>query len=182
MGYDGSNSTLDEYNERSNANLSFVTKISSKMSNNFNTSYHTEKTRLKYGLDFLDRDVETINIRDNINYRSRIGLKGNIRVNAGVNYSYTNNNNVLITRIMPKCDINFNYRFGQRVAFKSTFHIDKDLTYDITTSRFDNLLSYNSRYTVFSLGYNYNKIIAGVNSEISSRDGHIVQAKFVRKF
>ncbi|MDY0117550.1 MAG: hypothetical protein RBR59_08240, partial [Sulfurimonadaceae bacterium] len=42
VGYDTSINTLDEYNKRYNTNLSFVTKISSKMSNNFSTNYYNE--------------------------------------------------------------------------------------------------------------------------------------------
>jgi hypothetical protein len=152
------------------------------MSNNFSTNYYNEKTKLTYESSFLYRDIQTLTMNDYVTYRSRIGLNGNLTANTGATYSYSNNNNVILTRLTPKCDIGFNYRFLYRMSFKSNFHIDKDLTYDIVSSRFDNLLSFNGKYTTFSLGYNYNKIIAGKNSDASSREGHMLQAKFVRKF
>ncbi len=182
LNYDSSISTLEEENERKNAYLTLMTAISRKLSNNFRASYNDEQTKLIYKDGFLDRDVTTINIEDNINYKSRIGFKGNLTSKIGVYYSYTNNNFTEVTRLIPKCDIKFDYRLGDKLIFKSSFHVNKDLSYDILTSRFDNKLTFKSRYTMISLGYNYNKIISGESNQISTRDTHIMQASYVRKF
>ena len=182
MGYNGSNSTLGEMDERYNVDLSVVTTLFSLIKNNFKAAYYEDKVRLRYNNLFMDRSTNRINIDDYMSNSLRMGINGSITTKLGVSYSSVENGVTKIERLSPKADLNLKYRLGPKLLFTSNMHVDRDLIYDIMTYRSNNNLAFNSRKTKISLGYNYNKIVSGDNGGLASMDSYTLQARFERKF
>jgi len=182
LGYYGSTSSLSDSSDRYNAGLSLTTTFFSLIKNHFNSTYYKEETKLNYLNTSITRDVSRITIDDNIKYSTRIGIKGRISTNVGISYSNIKNESETITRTMPKCDIKFRYKLRPKLRFDSGFHIDKDLTYDIMNYSLDSKLAFSGRMTSVSIGYNYNKMVAGGSGDISNRESHRMQVKFERRF
>lgn len=180
--YSGSNSTLGEIDERYNIDLSLVTILFTLFRNNFKASYYKEKAKLRYTDLFVDRKNTRVNLDDYISNSSRIGINGSLTTKVGASYSSSDNGTTKIERLSPKVDLNFKYRLGPKLMFTSNLHADRDLIYDIVTYRANNNLSFNSRKTKTSLGYNYNKTVSGSNSDLATVDSYTLQIKFERKF
>lgn len=182
MGYNGSRSTSGEMNERYNVDLSVMSILFSLIRNNLTTSYYKEKAKLMYDYTLLNREITRMSVDDYISNTSRVGINGWITTKLGVSYSSIENGVIKTERLNPKGDLNFKYKLGPKLLFISDMHVDKDLIYDMTTYRSNNSLAFNSRKTKISLGYNYNKIVSGKNSDMASMDSYALQVRFERNF
>jgi hypothetical protein len=181
-GYNKSNSTLGDHDERYNVGLSFTTMMFSLIRNNFNASYYKEQTTLRYLDIFIDRNINTIIVDDYISNTSQVGINGSLTTKIGASYSSIENGMTKIERLNPKGDLNFKYRFSPKLIFTSDSHIDTDVIYDILTYRSNNSLAFSSQKTKISLGYNYSRIISGENSEFINGNSYTLQARFERRF
>lgn len=185
LGYYGSTSTLDETTERYSAGLSLRTVFFSVIKNNLSTSYYKDETKLKYFDEIISRNITRLEIEDNINHATKIGIKGSLLTKVGIRYSNIETDGKKTDRLMPKADLNFKYRLGTNLNFRSNFHISKDMTYNITDYALSNNLAFNTRYTKISADYSYNRTVSSGSSEyteISTRDSHRIQLKFERRF
>lgn len=181
-GYYGSSSTSGEKDDRYNADLSLATILFSLIRNHFSAAYYKEKAALRYADVFIDRKINKINVDDYISNSSKIGINGSITTKIGVSYSNIENGVTRTEHLNPKGALNFKYRLGPKLFFTSDMHVDTDLIYDIMTYRSNNSLAFNSGKTNISLGYNYNKIVSGKNSDLAIMDSYTLQARFERKF
>lgn len=180
--YNGQNSSYGSDSERYGATLSLSTTLLSKVKNRLSVSYDEEKSTMVYSNKSYTREISRIYINDNINYSTRIGIKGSLNINAGISYSYIVNDSDVVTRIFPTSGANFNYNIGRKWAFNSSLNVDKDLIYDTMTIRSNSGLIFSGRNTKIFFGYNYNNMTSSINNQTLTSDTQSLRATFTRTF
>ncbi len=157
--YYGMRTSLDETRDRYSLNGSLFTRLFGEFSNRIDVSYMDDES-LTYlsSLDGLySRSITRLDVGEYIDYATRLGIRGRLSLKVGVRYSEIDNDGLVVSRTVPRADMNLNYRFWQRLIFSAGAHVDKDLTYNYINYSANANISYKIRKVSFSMGYQYFK-------------------------
>lgn len=182
--HSGSQSDLS-VNANTIVNLNLTSKFWQMIDNNLVVTYSVDNSTYTNS-DVLDEnqdsEVSRISISDSLNYRGRLGIKGKTLTSLSASYSFIDNNGNKITRIIPKLNLAMNYRFWQRLMFKLSTGIYKDLTYSFLNYYVNTGVSYKIGKTAFSMNYTYNMTGFETGTEISNIEKSKFDVKIIRRF
>ncbi len=165
--------SIDETRDRYSANALLFTRLFGEFSNriDFNYMYDESSTLFGYSDELEFRTIIRTDIGEYLDYSTRLGIRGRVSMKAGVRHSEIDNEGLIVTRTIPRADMNLNYRFWQRLIFSASAHVDKDLTYNTLNYSATANLSYKIRKISFSMGYQYYK--TEVTDEVTDIDNPI---------
>jgi len=185
FGYTGSINTLDETKKSYNIDFSMDTILYSIMKNQLSINYINDNMKsISNTVDTLiSRTSSRITITDEIDYTTRIGIRGALKSKVSIQYLLAQTTDRGdIDKLMPRVDLLFKYRLGQKIRHTSKFNIYKELFYDTTSYNFGADLRFTSGKLSASIEYIYNKTTIGGDIDILDRDMHRINMKFKRKF
>ncbi len=192
--YYGMRTSLDETRDRYSINGSLYTKLFGAFGNRIDVSYMDDEslTYLSSTDGLYARSITRLEVGEYIDYTTRLGIRGRLSLKAGVRYSKIDNDGLVVSRTVPRADMNMNYRFWQRLIFTAGAHVDKDLTYNYINYAANANISYKIRKVAFSMGYQYYRTkvtdvvdaIEGIESLviIPERDRSRFEMKLSRRF
>ncbi|MCF6331201.1 MAG: hypothetical protein L3I99_06610 [Sulfurimonas sp.] len=189
--YNGSTSNTEEARQSYGGDLGINTNIYSSLRNQFKIKYYNDTIENFRGANILiSTESSRASVSNEINHATMIGTKGTLNTKIGIEYLSTETNGKKIDRLMPKADIVFRYRLGQKLNHISRADVYREVYYDTTNYSFASDFIFETGKLSASIGYIYNKIIVGndvdgvVNSnvDILDRDIHRVNMKFNRRF
>lgn len=184
FGYSGSINTRNEIKDSYSANFNMDTIIYSVIRNQLIVNYFNDTINsLDYNNISIFRNTQRITVNNKINYTTRIGFRGTLNSKVGIEYLLAKTTDREdIDKLMPKVDLLFKYRFGQKLRHTTKFNIYKEVFYDTISYNFESGFRFNSGKLSASVEYVYNKTIVGDNIDILDRDKHRVSMKFKRMF
>jgi hypothetical protein len=118
--------------------------------------------RNNLNINVVKSDSETMStlttrISDTINASTRLGIRGNMGFNAGVNHSSYKRDDSSIERTNLSMGTNISYRFFTKLMFNMNANINKDIVSDYLAYSGSSGLSYSAGKTSMSINYMYNK-------------------------
>ncbi|RUM61888.1 MAG: hypothetical protein DSZ03_07750 [Sulfurimonas sp.] len=157
MMYYAMRTSLDETRDRYSINSSLYTKLFGEFTNRIEGSYMNDKslTFLNTNNDLYSRVITRLDLGEYVDYTTRLGVRGRLSLKVGVRYSKIDNDGLIVSRTVPRADMNLNYRFWQRLIFSAGAHVDKDLTYNYMNYSANANINYRIRKISFSMGYQY---------------------------
>ncbi len=185
--YDMETSTAESI-RRYSIDFALMTKFYYIFRNNISVGgSQNETTRVVLDVDGVnDHPVTSItskyDLSETIAFDLRIGAQGKFSFLAGVNYSNTNYDGVVIGRTQPLADIKLNYRVSRHMMYFAGFHVDRDLAYDYTNYIGTTKFTYKIGRTSFLATYRYNKTEVGASSDRQSYQRGRLDLKLVRTF
>ncbi len=184
FGYNGSMNTRNEIKDSYNANFNMDTILYSVIRNQLSVNYFNDIIdSLDYNNISIFRSTQRITINNKINYTTRIGFRGTLNSKVGIEYLLAKTTDREdIDKLMPKIDLLFKYRLGQKLRHTTKINIYKEVFYDTISYNFESDFRFSSGKLSASIEYVYNKTIVGDNINILDRDKHRVSMKFKRMF
>ncbi len=151
--------SLDETRDRYNLNGSLFTRLFGEFNNRIEANYMKDDSLTYLGNNdgLFSRTITRLDLGEYVDYATRLGIKGRLSLKVGVRYSKIDNDGLVVSRTIPRADMNLNYRFWQRLIFSAGAHVDKDLTYNYINYSANANISYKIRKVAFTMGYQYFK-------------------------
>ena len=151
--------SLDETRDRYSLNSALFTQLFGAFTNRIEVSYMKDDSLSFLGNneDLYARSITRLDVGEYVDYMTRLGVRGRLSLKVGVRYSEIDNDGLVVSRTVPRADMNMNYRLWQRLIFSAGAHVDKDLTYNYINYSANANISYKIRKISFSMGYQYYK-------------------------
>lgn len=182
--HSGSQSLLN-VNKNSMLNLNLTSSLWQIIHNNLAFTYSIDNSSYTNSNTLgenRNNEVSRISVSDSINYNTRLGIKGETLTAISATYSLIDNNGIKITRIVPKISLGINYRFWQRLMFKSSMGAYKDLSYDFLNYYTNTGINYKIGKTAFSMSYAYNMTGFESGTEMINIEKSKFDVKIIRRF
>ena len=171
-----STTSEDYQQQRFNFNAALVSRLFYIVNNNLTARYLMTNTTSSGE----SSSYSTRSLRDALNFNFRLGMRGRMAFNFGVEYMSMVSDEESTSQVNPTIDVNLNYRFFRRLMLNSGINIKK--VYDTLEYSGNLNLTYKAGKTSVLMEYQYNK------TEIQQEDRKIenertnLKIQLVRRF
>ncbi|MCK4737686.1 MAG: hypothetical protein KAT10_03930 [Sulfurimonas sp.] len=144
-------SSEDRQEQRFNFDLALVSRVFYIVNNSLTASYSMSNNSNAGE----SSSYSTRSLQDSLNFYFRLGMRGRITFNFGMNYLSTTTDISTKNSLTPTAAVNLNYRFFRRLRFSSNINIKK--YYDTLQYAGGMGLTYSAGKTSMSMNYRYTK-------------------------
>ncbi|MCF6309319.1 MAG: hypothetical protein L3J19_02425 [Sulfurimonas sp.] len=171
-----STSSEDYQQQRFSFNAALVSRLFAIVNNNLAAAYSITST----SNTGVSSSYSSSSLRDALNFNFRLGMRGRIAFNFGMEYINMVNDEESTSQVNPMMNVNLNYRFFRRLMFSSRVSVKQ--YYDTLDYAGNANLVYEAGKTHISMSYQYNKTETQSETRKLEVERTLLKIQLIRRF